>query len=78
MSSTRCKVRCGCVSKRDWGNGTIVYEAEFHCVTAGSEENRSFFAATPNANIKLGTIREDHFKAGQDYYVDFTPAGETK
>lgn len=75
MVKTRCKVRCQRVSKIDWGNGQIVHEAEFSCVTDrnGGEENKSFFASTPSGRINLQTVREDHFQAGQDYYVDFTP-----
>jgi len=80
---TRAKVTCVSVTKRAsnvWDpDGKVskpgfVYEAEFYPVTGDSSENKSFFASTPTGNLKLGTIREDHFVPGKSYYVDFTPA----
>lgn len=75
---TRAKVICTGVRKyRGWGSqpAPIFYEAEFTPVTGdGSEENKSFFASTPGGNIKLSTIREDHFEPGKSYYLDFTEA----
>jgi len=52
------------------------YEAEFSAVTSGSDENESFFAATPSGSIKLSTLKADHFTPGVDYYVDFVAASD--
>lgn len=46
-------------------------------VTSGSEENKSFYAATPSGSIELGTVNQlaaDAFELGKEYYVDFTKA----
>jgi hypothetical protein len=46
-------------------------------VTSGSDENKSFYAATPSGTIELGTVNEEaakQFELGKAYYVDFTPA----
>lgn len=42
----------------------------------GSEENKSFFDATPNGSIELEVVNPPAaaaFVAGHSYYVDFTP-----
>ena len=77
--TTRAKVTCVGVRKyRGWGSqpAPMFWEAEFVPVTGDSTENKSFFASTPSGNIKLSTIREDHFEPGKSYYVDFTEAAE--
>lgn len=46
-------------------------------VTDGSEENKSFYAATPAGQIELGTVNGEaakEFDLGAEFYVDFTPA----
>jgi hypothetical protein len=46
-------------------------------VTSGSEENKSFFAATPSGQIELGIVNADavkEFDLGAEMYVEFTPA----
>lgn len=70
---TRAKFECVSVTKRKgWGEHAFVYDAELHAVTGSeTEENKSFFAATPSGNIRLGTVRDDHFVPGRAYYVDF-------
>lgn len=69
----RAKFKCNEVSKRlGWGDNPIMYAAKFSIVTAGSEENRKFFAASPGGSIEVTTVREDHFDVGKEYYVDFT------
>lgn len=76
---TRAKFRCTEISKKSgWGDNSsgFVYDAKFQAVYGdGSKENETFFAATPSGNITLSTLRADHFKVGQMYYVDFTEAG---
>jgi hypothetical protein len=75
--SVRAKFRCSGITKRehwDKSQAAFTYDAEFHAVTGGSEENKAFFAATPTGNLKLSTVRADLFEPGKDYYLDFTPA----
>ena len=76
MNKVRAKFKCTSVTKGcGWGNNEFLYSAEFGAVTGqGSEENEQFFAATPSGNIKVSTVREDHFLVGKEYYVDFTLA----
>jgi hypothetical protein len=81
--ATRCKVKCQGIeksmgSKNENGKWieSPVYTARFSAAPSGtSPENAEFFAATPTVEMRLGTIRDDHFQVGQEYYVDFTPAG---
>lgn len=56
-----------------------LHTIELQPVTGGSEENNSFFAATPSGVIKLGTLNADAaqaFSLGAEMYVGFTPALE--
>jgi hypothetical protein len=64
----RAKFRC---NKNE--GGTV----EMTAVVEGSEENRSFFSATPNGQLTLHIVREEtasHFEVGKEYYLDLTPA----
>lgn len=49
-------------------------------VTSGSEENRSFFQATPGGQIELTVVKKETVdlfgEPGDEFYVDFTPAKE--
>jgi hypothetical protein len=75
----RAKVVCVGVRKyRGWGAtpAPMFYEAEFVPVAGGSPENDEFFASTPSGQLKLSTIRENHFTHGKLYYLDFTEAQE--
>lgn len=77
VSRVRAKFRCDEMTKRKagWPGGVpFHYEYSFSAVTSGSEENESFFAATPNGEVKLRTVRDDLFEVGNEYYLDFTPA----
>lgn len=73
--TVRCKFRV--TSKTQYDSGT-------HNVTllpayANSPENKAFFEATPSGSIELNTVRQgviEAFEIGQEYYVDFTKAGE--
>jgi len=54
-------------------NGSIVLSA----VVSGSDENKSFWKYTPSGRIEIQTINGaaiDQFKAGDEFYVDFTKA----
>lgn len=79
MNATRCKVRLVSISGGYYGTdkGRTV---EFRAVSDGSEENKRFFAATPNAEFKLNlsanaaqNLGLDQGKIGSEFYVDFTP-----
>ncbi len=44
----------------------------------GAEENKKFFASTPNGHIRLVTTNPEaaeQFQVGKEYYVDFTEVG---
>jgi hypothetical protein len=46
-------------------------------VSSGSQENTSFYAATPSGQISLDTLNEEagrQFELGVEYYIDFTKA----
>ena len=48
---------------------------ELGAVTGTSDENKEFFASTPNGKIELKILRPEavaQFKRGKEYYVDFT------
>lgn len=78
--ATRCKFIC--VSKReykDWpASKPNLYEYEFSVVTSGSDENKTFFAYTPNGSLKVSTVKDGTFEVGKEYYMDLflaeTPA----
>lgn len=55
----------------------VNYTVKLIPVCDGSEENKRFYAMTPGGDITLTTISEKAgsiFRAGQEYYIDFTPA----
>lgn len=51
-----------------------VQTVEMWPVTGTCEENKSFFASTPNGKIELRTIHPNQFELNKTYYVDFTAA----
>lgn len=62
--------------KPGWGPGTV-WNYRFAPVTGDtSEENKTFWYATPSGQIELGVVKSDLFKIGEEYYIDFTPATE--
>lgn len=66
-----------CQSKRQyvgWGTNPFLYEYSFTPVSVGSDENKRFFAATPNGELKLSTVTDDQFVPGREYYLDLCPA----
>ena len=74
--TVRAKFKCNSVEKRaKWNSSnSFIYDAKFTAVTDNSEENKKFFEATPNGNITLGTLRDDFFQPGIEYYIDITEA----
>lgn len=63
--------------REGWSGNKEIHGIKLHPVTGGSEENKSFFAATPSGTIELCCCNPDavnQFELGKEYYVDFTPA----
>lgn len=74
MATTRAKFRCNVLT--DYGTQQTVSMLP---VVDGSPENQAFWAATPAGEVQLTISNPDAFaafKAGSDYYVDFTPADD--
>ena len=74
MYKVRAKFTCTAIEKSlhwDRSKGNL-YKAKFAVVTANSDENKSFFDATPSGTIEMSTIKEDHFEVGKNYFIDFT------
>jgi len=66
--SVRAKFKC-----HSNNNGIVT----LHPVYAGSDENKTFWEATPAGTIALTITNQqakEQFIVGQEYYVDFTPA----
>lgn len=60
-----------------WNGPRLMGTVKLLPVTSGSDENKSFYEATPGGSIELGTVNEDvlkQFSIGDEFYVDFTPA----
>lgn len=71
----RCKFKC--VEKREfigWMGQSKLYGFKFSPVTDGSEENKTFYAATPGGGLDISTITQDAFEVGKEYYIDLTDA----
>lgn len=71
----RCKMKCVSLSET-YNNGITV---KFQPVTGGSEENKSFYAATPGGQFEATLSKEaakqlDLTMLGKEFYVDITPA----
>lgn len=72
-TTVRAKFECQSVSKRKvWPGTPFVYDATLTAIRGGSEEDESFFEATPAGTIQLSTIKDGLFDPGSSYYVDFT------
>lgn len=75
--TVRAKFKVEEIRQHWWGAGKDVCTIVLHPVTSGSEENKAFYAATPNGKIELTTINAEAaatFKLGAEIYIDFTPA----
>ena len=49
----------------------------FQVVTSGSDENKAFFASTPNGELKLNLVNKalaDQFELMKEYYIDISAA----
>ena len=72
VATVRAKFICDSVEEQ--GDG---FNAKFSAVMDGSEENESFFDATPWGTLEIGTVRDDHFESGKEYYLDFVDPENT-
>ncbi|MGH6814051.1 MAG: hypothetical protein ACREDM_17510 [Methylocella sp.] len=62
-------------SSKAWNSNKLMGIVKLVPVTSGSEENKSFYEATPGGEINLGTVNEEalkQFAIGAEFYVDFT------
>jgi hypothetical protein len=78
--TVRAKFKVTSITRREhWDKSKgEIQSVELMPVTGGSPENAAFYAATPGGTIKLDTINAEagnQFGLGQEFYVDFTPAG---
>lgn len=74
----RCKMRLNVKTVHEYPSGKQT-EVEFMAVSAGSEEDKKFFEATPSGSIKLSVLNHaavEHLQPGKSYYVDFAEAAE--
>ena len=54
-----------------------VQTIKMYPVTDGSEENKEFFANTPQGTLELGVLNTEaakYFELEKEYYLDFTRA----
>lgn len=77
----RAKFKVNEITEHAYGNQrmkTIKLQPVFKDADPESE-NSGFWAASPNGEIRLGTINmaaAEQFALGKAYYIDFTPADE--
>lgn len=69
----RAKFTVNSIARTQYGHSIILSP-----VTSGSEENQTFYKATPSGRIELTTVNDVAMQAfgnpGDSFYVDFTPA----
>ena len=83
MTAMRAKMRVASVTK--YGEPPTQVNLTFGAVGKsdgyppdGSDENNTFAKYTPNASLQMSIQNPallDKFQEGQQFYVDFTPAG---
>lgn len=72
--SVRCKFKCIETGQSSMGE-EVLHNAKFRAVFGDkSPENREFFKYTPSGELTLGVVKEQHFEAGKEYYLEITPA----
>lgn len=78
MSRVRAKFKVHSITKSaGWNGAKEVHTVKLNPVTSGSDENKSFYAATPGGTIELSVVNADvgeQFGIGDEFYVDFTKA----
>jgi hypothetical protein len=62
--------------RKGWGGNPFLHDAEFIPVVSGSEENKAFFAATPQGKLNVATVVPDVFVVGKCYFLDISPVEE--
>ncbi len=68
---TRCKFKCDNVTAYAGGQKDVTMSP----VTGGSDENKSFWAASPSGSFKLGWVNPNvDFQPGKEYYLDIQEA----
>lgn len=70
---TRAKFYCHYKVPNPDGSVTL----HLHAASGTSEDDKRFFASTPNGQLSLHTVNPDaaaSFEQGKAYYLDFTPA----
>lgn len=76
----RAKFKCETVTIGEWGNapGVMPVEtAKLKAVMGNTPEDKAFNEATPNGSLEImitNKAAHGYFKAGQNYYLDFTVA----
>lgn len=73
----RAKFKVSRIERSIWRQGVEVQTIVLHPVVSGSDENTRFYEATPNGEIKIGTVNAEaaaKFELESEYYVDFTKA----
>lgn len=73
MKASRAMFYCGSVVPAAYGYDTV---AHLTACTGGSDEKDSFNTATPCGSLTIQISKDapahKFFKAGRDYYLDFT------
>jgi hypothetical protein len=62
------------IHRRSWGPGQEIQTIVATPVTSGSEENQSFWKATPSGKLELGCINPaaaEQFTLGGEFYLEF-------
>lgn len=68
---TRCKFKCDRVTEHAGGNRDV----HMTPVMSGSEENKSFWAASPGGEFRLNWVNPNvRFVPGKEYYIDISLA----
>jgi hypothetical protein len=74
--AVRAKFKVQSITRTKGGAGEV-QTIHLLPVTSGSEENKAFWAYTPNGRIELGTVNAEaakQFELDREFYVDFTPS----
>lgn len=64
----RCQFRCNSVTKTESG-----FNADFSAVTTGPG-TEEYFKYTPYGTLNIGTLKEQNFEPGKDYFIDIRDA----
>lgn len=73
METVRSKFKC--TSKTEFEHG--YFEVKFSPVYGDSPENKRFWDATPNGELRLGGLKREVanlYTVGCEYFLDTTPA----